>query len=213
LTSCDKIARFNQSEEKMKIKVILALALLVVCTAALAQEPKKMSAEEQQQMEAMVKYMTPGEGHKMLDGMVGKWDAKVTAWMGPGAEPMVSTGTEESSWVLGGRFIEEKFSGSFMGMPFTGVGYTGYDNAKKQYFGTWMDSMSTGVMTSTGNTSDGGKTWSFKSSMTDPMTGKDAPGETKITVTDKDHHVMEMWAPSPDGKMFKMMEIVYTRKK
>jgi hypothetical protein len=35
-----------------------------------------------------------------------------------------------------------------MGMPFEGLGYTGYDNVKKQYFGTWIDSMSTGIMTS-----------------------------------------------------------------
>ena len=41
----------------------------------------------------------------------------------------------------------------------------------------------------------------------------DAPIEEKVTIADKDHHTMEMWSPGPDGRMFKMMEIVYTRHK
>ncbi len=49
--------------------------------------------------------------------------------------------------------------------------------------------------------------------MADPMTGKVMPIEEKIVVVDKDHHMMEMWGPGPDGKMFKSMEIHYTRKK
>ena len=45
------------------------------------------------------------------------------------------------------------------------------------------------------------------------MTGKDSPVEEKLTIVDKDHHTLEMWSPGPDGKMFKMMEIKYARKK
>ena len=41
----------------------------------------------------------------------------------------------------------------------------------------------------------------------------DAKVDSKMTVTDKDHHTMEMWGPGPDGKMYKMMEIKYSRKK
>jgi len=199
----------------MKIRVLAAMALLVLCTSAFGQEPQKkeMSAEEKAGMEAMMKAMTPGDAHKLLDGMVGTWDAKVSMFMDPSQPPMVSSGTTENSWVLGNREVMQKFTGTFMGGPFSGVGYTGYDNVKKQYWGTWMDTMSTGVMVSTGNTTDNGKTWKFVSSMPDPMTGKDAPMEEKITITDKDHHTFEMWTPGPDGKMFKMMEITYTRKK
>src|SRR5204862_4453368 len=115
----------------------------------------------------------------------------------PGQPPVESTGTDESMWIMGGRYVQEKFSGNFMGQPFTGMGITGYDNAKKQYFGTWIDSMGTGLMLSNGNTTDGGKTWNFKTVGTDPMTGKDMPGEMKLTVTDHDHHTMEMWGPGP----------------
>ncbi|MEO8219039.1 MAG: DUF1579 domain-containing protein [Acidobacteriota bacterium] len=198
----------------MKKTFLVALMLILTIAVPLfAQEPKKeMSADEKAMMEAWVKYMTPGSAHKMLDPMVGTFDAKTTMWMAPGAPPMTSMGVSTNHWVLGNRYMQQDFSGNFQGMPFMGVGYTGYDNGKKQYFGSWMDNMSTGVMTSTGNTTDG-KTWNFKSTSTDPMTGKDMPGDMKITVTDADHHTMEMWGPGPDGKVFKMMEISYSRKK
>jgi hypothetical protein len=199
----------------MKIKVWFAIALLVVCTSLFAQDQKQQkppSPEEQAMYAAWMKYMTPSEGHKLLDGMTGTWDTKVTSWMMPGQPPMESAGVSETNWILGGRYIQEKATGTFMGQPFNGVGITGYDNAKKQYVGTWVDNMGTGIMTQTGSTTDG-KVWTFKGSSTDPMTGKDMPSEMKITVADKDHHKAEMWGPAPDGKMFKMMEIAYTRKK
>src|SRR5258708_18150384 len=163
-------------------------------------------------MDGMMKAMTTGPQHKMLDGMVGDWNAKTTMRRQPGAPPALSEGTSENRWILGGRYVEQKFTGTFMGAPFSGVGYTGYDNVKKQYWGTWIDSMSTSVMHSIGSTTDG-KSWTFDSTMADPMTGKDGPVQQKIAVVDHDHHVWEMWAPGPDGKMFKMMEITYTRKK
>lgn len=199
----------------MRLKTWIATALFIVVSMSplFAHDPKKeMSAEEKAGMEAWHKYMTPGDAHHMLNNMVGTFDATTTMWMAPGAPPATSKGVSVVRWILGNRYIEQRFKGTFMNMPFEGLGYTGYDNAKKQYWGTWMDSMSTGVMTSTGSTSDGGKTWKFASMGTDPMTGKDTPGEMTITVKDRDHHTMEMSGPAPDGSMFKMMEINYHRR-
>lgn len=187
------------------------LALALVAGGAFAQEAKKPSAEEQAAMEAMMKAASPGDMHKKLAPMVGTFNVTVKSFMAPGAPPMESTGTSENSWVLGGRWVEQKFTGSFMGMPFNGIGYTGYDNMKKQYVGTWMDSMSTSMMSSTGTSADG-KSYEFSSSMDDPMSGKTMPVKEKVTVVDNNNHVMEMWTPGPDGKMFKMMEITYKRK-
>ena len=197
----------------MKFKVLATLVLVVVCASAIAQEQKKeMSADQKAQMEAMMKAMMPGEQHKLLNNMVGTFDLKVTAWMMPGEPPMNSTGTSVNTWIMGGRYVEQKTSGSFMGQPFNGLGYTGYDNLKKTYWSSWMDNMGTGIMTSTGATTDNGKTWKFSGTEPDPMTGKDTPFEDHITVVDKDHYTFDMWSPGPDGKMMKVMEIAYTRK-
>ena len=162
-------------------------------------------------MEAMMKAGTPGEAHQKLAPMIGTFDVKVTMWNTPTAPPMESTGKSVNTWVLGNRWVAQNFEGNFMGMPFVGIGYTGYDNIQKSYVGTWMDNMSTQMMVSKGSVDAGGKTMTFKSSMSDPMSGKTMPVTEKIMVTDENHHKMESWMPGPNGKMFKMMEISYSR--
>jgi hypothetical protein len=195
----------------MRKTLVLSMAVLVsVC--AFAQDKPKKPEMDPAMMEAMMKAAMPGAAHKALEGMIGSWDTKVTSWMMPGADPISGTGTSESKWILGGRYVQQTFKGDFMGMPFEGLGYSGYDNVKKQYFGTWMDNMSTGMMTSVGS-GGSGNMMSFKGTFADPMTGKDTTVDEKITVIDADHMNMEMWAPGPDGKMFKSMLIEYSRKK
>ena len=202
----------------MKLRVCVALFSIAATTLYAADKPKAKpaapapSAQEKATMEAMTKAATPGAEHKKLDAFVGTWKTTITSWIQPGAPPTISSSTSKNEWVLGGRYVQETFTGTFMNQPFSGLGYTGYDNVKKQYFGTWADTMSTSQMTSTGNM-DGANSWKFTGSMVDPMTGKDAKVDSKMTVTDKDHHTMEMWGPGPDGKMYKMMEIKYSRKK
>ena len=173
-----------------------------------AKRPAAM--DEKAAMEAMQKAGTPGEAHKKLEPMVGNFDVRVKMWMDPSKPADESTGTSENTWVLGNRFVQMKYDGTFMGQPFTGIGYTGYDNVTQKYVGTWMDSASTGVMVSKGSMS--GNVMTSSASMPDPMTGKVATITEKVTVTDNDHHKMEMWGPGPDGKNYKMMEITYTRK-
>jgi len=199
----------------MRLKVWLAVCAILLPSVLIAQEKPKqpeMSPQEKAAMEAMMKAATPGDAHKKLAPIVGTFDAAVRMYAQPGAPAQESTGVSEKTWVLGGRWVQERFNGTFMGMPFSGIGYTGFDNIKKQYVGTWMDSMSTSVMITTGSPT-GDKTYEFNSTMDDPVTGKPTALKIRSTVVDDDHHIMEMWGPAPDGRMFKMMEIAYTRKK
>jgi hypothetical protein len=169
------------------------------------------AADEKAMMEAWAKIATPSDAHKWLEPLVGTWDAKITMWMTPGAPPQESTGTSENKWVLGGRFVEQRHEGSFMGQPFSGVGYTGYDNYKKKYIGTWMDTMGTMMMISQGDAA--GKTLSMTSTIDDILTGKATTVKMETKILAPDHHVIEMWGPDPSGKQYKTMEIHYTRKK
>lgn len=196
----------------MRVKLCLATALLLVCVSAVADQADKPKPQmDPAMMEAMMKAAMPGAAHKALDSMVGTWDTKITMWVMPGADPMVTQGVSEMKWVMGGRYVEQRFKGDFMGMPFEGLGFTGYDNIKKRYFSTWFDNMSTGIMMSTGNAGADG-TMTMTGTMTDPMTGKDAATQEKFRVIDANNAAFEMWTPGPDGKMFKMMEIAYKKK-
>ncbi len=199
------------------MRKILAATALIAFTATLAvaaDKPKKSAADmEKAGMEAMMKAATPGDAHKKLTPMVGTFDATVKMWMKPGVPPAESGGVSTNSWALDGRWVEQRYSGTFMGAPFSGIGFTGYDNIKKKYVGTWMDTMTTSMMVSSGKSAADGKSYTFTSSMDDPMTGKPAAIKEKLTVVDDDHHTLEMWSPGPDGKSYKMMEITYSRKK
>jgi hypothetical protein len=172
-----------------------------------------MTPEQQKMMEAYMKAATPGEPHRLLEPMIGTWDAVVRFYPAPGEPPQESTGISENRWILGNRYVEQRFKGSAMGQPFEGIGYTGYDNVKKQYFGSWIDSMSTSMMTTTGKADSSGKNWTFTGTMDDAYTGKTLPLEEKVVVVSNDKHYFEMWNPGPDGKNYKSMEIIYTRKK
>jgi hypothetical protein len=201
---------------KLPFSLALASGLAVGAVTFAAQQEKKAAAgppDQKAAMEAMEKAATPGEEHKKLEAVVGTFDAKVKTWMDPSKPPEESTGTSENTWVLGNRYVQMKYQGTMMGQPFSGMGYQGYDNVTKKYVGTWMDTMSTGIMTSTGKADKSGKTMTMSASAADPVSGKMMKLTEKMTVKDNDHHSFEMWAPGPDGKMVKMMEIEYTRKK
>lgn len=183
----------------------------LVATLAFAQEAPQQTPDEKAMMEAWMKAATPGDAHKKLANIVGTFNVKVKTWMKPGEAPAESTGTAVHKWVLGDRWVEQRFEGNFMGQPFMGIGYTGYDNIQKKYVSTWMDNMSTGVMSTTGTGDE--KAMTFTGTSLDPLTGQAMPLEEKITTIDADTFTMEMFGPDPSGKMFKMMEIRYERKK
>jgi len=192
--------------------VVLMLAAAPFAGAQQQGEAPKMTPEQQAAMETYMKLATPGAGHKALEPMIGTWSVSTTMWEKPGAQPQTGGGTAENTWVLGGRFVRQDFEGEFAGMKYQGLGFTGYDNYKKKYVGTWMDTMGTMMMHMQGSGDPSGKVFTLGSTVDDAMTGKSIKVRTVTRIVDANKHVMEMFGPDPAGKEFKMMEIVYTRK-
>ena len=111
--------------------------------------------------------------------------------------------------IMGGRYLVENFEGTSMGMPFQGMGLTGYDNIDKKYKSVWVDNFGTGIMMMEGDANDmGGLTMYGK--MNDPMGGvMHMKGVT--SQHDKNTVNFEMFTKTPDGGWDKMMEIIYNR--
>ncbi len=97
------------------------------------QEGKK---DIQAMMEVYNKLGTPGAPHKVLARMAGSWNTKTKSWTEPNKPPVESSGTCEQKMLLGGRFLQQEFTGDMMGSMFTGIGVTGYDNHTKKYVST-----------------------------------------------------------------------------
>jgi hypothetical protein len=196
------------------LKVLLAIALLIAPLAALnaQQQQQEMTPEQQAMMKAYMDAATPGAPHKAMQNLVGTWNSTIKMYDNPGA-PTETKGKSTYTSVMDGRYIQEHAEGNFNGMPFHGYGTYGYDNVMKKYVGTWIDSMGTGIMQTTGTSPDGGTTINWEGTSSDPITGKVQTYHSMMKMINKDEYHFEMSGPGPDGKEMKMMEIQYVRAK
>jgi len=188
--------------------IALALSLsLAAAYPALAQE-----YDETAVMAAYEKAMTPGEHHAKLAQLEGNWAMTVTVWMQPGAEPTVSTATSTSKMVMGGRYMLDMVEGTAMGMPFSGMGWTGYDNVDQQYESTWIDNLGTGIYTYHGQWDDEVNGIVMHGSYTDPVTGQKVASKTVTRLEGPDKMVYTSYERRKgDEEARKTMEIVSIR--
>jgi hypothetical protein len=168
-------------------------------------------SEMEKMMKAWEKYSTPGEGHRPLERMVGRWTTVTKMWMDPERPAMETRGTAEWSMTLGGRWLVTRYSGEFMGKPFEGVAMTGYDNFREVYISTWTDNVSTGLMSSTGSANGDRTVISLSGTMDEPLTGeKNKRFREVFRLTGPDTFTMEMY-DTIEGKDVKVLEIGHTR--
>ena len=67
--------------------------------------------------------------------------------------------------------------GQWMGKPFEGIGYTGYDNVNGKYYSSWIDSSSTGMFVSQGGYDPASKSYVFKGEFADAAAARhEGPG-------------------------------------
>lgn len=178
-----------------------------------AQDWAEMSPEDQQKMmQEWTKLGAPGEAHQHLAAMAGTWKTTTRVWMGgPGSEPMEDVGQSVKTMVLGGRWLQEDFTGAMMGQPMHGRGMTGYDNYKHMYINTWQDDASTSLIYTTGARHPGTGVFTFYGQADEPMLEvQDRTIKYTVTIENADRHVFVMYDLHA-GDDYKVFEIVYER--
>jgi hypothetical protein len=113
--------------------------------------------------------------------------------------------------LVDGRFLQQEFNGNMMGKPYNGVGITGYDNLRKKYVSSWIDSMGTGIFLMEGTASADGKTITLKGRHAEPGGGR-MNHRAVWKLLDNNTQTFDMYGTHGHGKAMKMMEITYTRK-
>lgn len=193
---------------------VVILALLASKTWSQEEKAAAPPDEEQAAMMAMFKELgEPGEFHKNLEPLVGRWDYSIRWRMSPEQPWEESKGTAEYSWIFDGRYLVQKAKGEMAdGEAFRGRGILGYDKLKKQYTSVWIDSMTTSTMVTVGQCDPSGKIITMKGETVDPMTHKTMTERSVTRIINNDKHVYEMHRPGPDGKEFMSLEVTYTRK-
>lgn len=179
------------------IGTLLSL-LLVLCAASPASQQEASGAP------AISPEAIPPEV-KRLDAWVGTWDAEVTM-MG-----QTTKGSETCRMECGGYWLVTEHAGSFMGMPFQGKGFTGWDATKGAYAGTWIDSSGSPMsFYANGQFSKDGKQFT---ALVDGlgMDGKPARFEYLSTFPDAKSRTFEIFQLE-GGKKELQMRIRYTKR-
>jgi Protein of unknown function (DUF1579) len=182
---------------------ICFIALTAIFTVTKAQTPDEMKK--------WMDYMTPSDVHKMMAASDGEWNMEIQMWMEPNAPSQSMKASCVNKMILGGRYQESINTGSFNGMPFEGHSLTGWDNARKIIFSTWIDNMGTGILYMEGSWNEATKTIEMKGKMTDPMTGQVTDEREVMKFIDNNTQIMQQYGMK-DGKEYKTMEIKFTRK-
>lgn len=174
---------------------------------SVALQPEGEAPSMEEMMAEMARLGAPNEHHEKLGRVVGEWNVEAT-FMDPSGGEMKGAGSMSCDWVLDGRFIKTDFHmPDFMGTPFTGIGYNGYDNSSESYQGIWMDSMSTKIFMMDGEFNDKGEFVSI---------GDSAMG-TKMKIVQSmpdDDTIIDTFYDSMDGGQSWIMSgnMKYTRK-
>lgn len=151
---------------------------------------------------------TAGPEHKVLEHLVGNWDAE-----------MVVAGVDKPSKCVakytstcGGLWVASEFDGELVGQKFQGRGLDGYDTAKKKYVSVWVDSMITAPMFFEGDY-DAPKKQMTQVATAPGMDGQPAKWKAVTTMDSADKHTFMMFVTPQGGDEVKMFTIHYTRRK
>ena len=160
-------------------------------------------------MKACADAATPGKMHEVLAKHAGTWKGTSTMTMGPGGESSKTDVSVTATPIMDGRYLKVEWSGEMAGMgPFTGFGLYGFDNVTQKFVGTWIDSMSTGIMSATGELSADGKSITWTYNFNCPITKSAMTMRETDTLTTDTTKKIEMIGPDPKtGKEYKMMSV------
>lgn len=129
----------------MRRTAAIAVVLLAGFGAVLL--PPSVHAQKAE-LPASTRLAMPGEKHRWLEPLIGKWNVQMRVWPAPGAEPIESaqlTATRE--WILGGRYLREELTGTFAGNPSHRVALLGYNNLERRFELVTVDTFEPGQMT------------------------------------------------------------------
>ena len=154
-----------------------------------------------------------GAEHQKLAPFIGEWNVTMRMWTDPSQAPAEMKATAESKWILGGRFVQETFRGECPeGKSFEAIGFLGYDAAQKKFSTVRVCGFCGKTMTSLATADASGRKFECATEECCPLSGEKVKGRDEIVVETNDRIVTNIYK-TMNGKEFKAMEVVATRRK
>jgi hypothetical protein len=195
---------------------ISAVAICAIWLGSVSSAPapqEQPSAEQIAEMMAKAKKFTqPGEKHKLLEKMIGKWTTETRFVMG-GTRTKAEKGTSETSWLIKGRWVQSVAKGTMMGRPMESVSIFGHDNFKQSYVMSVVSSADTAMLHAEGDMDPGGKVLILYGTLDEYLTGEHDKMVKYVWRFKSDDHIVFEIHDLPIGeKNTQVIEIVYKRK-
>lgn len=127
-------------------RTTLAVALFCCGVGALS-APGPVKAQQAAELPASTRLALPGDRHRWLEPLIGRWDVQMRVWPAPGAAPIESNKlTAVREWILGGRYLREELAGTFAGNPSHRLALLGYNNLEGRFELATVDTFEPGQM-------------------------------------------------------------------
>jgi hypothetical protein len=200
------------------LPILFSVLVLTLLTAGMGAEAQPVTSTEIQPDEELDSWIAslgePGEGHQVLESMVGTWEGKGTIWDGPDTEPIAITATVDRHWVLGGRYLREEISvRSPDGQMFETLGFIGFNNEAGQYELLTIDNASTGMVFETGKFDPDSEKLMIRGSFRDPATGYVIDSRVEMDLSQDGRIVVVGYNRNEEGREYKSLEGAITRRK
>lgn len=153
-----------------------------------------------------------GSEHERLQALIGDWKAETRAWRHPGAAVQGGLGTVSNFWMLDGRFVGQEYKSRGQRPKYQALGALGYDSVQRVYTSVWLDTTSTSIYTATGSCDTSGNVFTLEGVYQDPVTGSPVKSRSITRIINSNEYTFELFREGSDGKMFRTLEIIYTRK-
>jgi len=176
-----------QRRTRQFVSLLSMFTILVLCAFASKQDegPGEVMARMVKLGEQLA---TPNEHHAFLEKLSGTWTTSSSIMNLP-----TDQGTSTNEMILGGRFLECSYGGTFMDVQYTGRMILGYDNYKHKFVAMFIDTLGTSMRTAEGMLDKTKTTLSLWGTMDEWMTDEhDIPVLYRYRIVDKNHYVLEI---------------------
>lgn len=175
--------------------------------ADVSEETMKAVAEQ------MMADMAPGPQHAHVAALAGEWTARTSYTMSPDAPPMTGEYQVTNVMILGGRFLETRSKGDFMGQPFENLMIFGYDRRHEEFTIVGFDTMGTYSVAGQGGRDEKTGVIKMKGTTHDPKLGATERYSFVIRDVSADSYTIQIWFTKPDGGEMMVVESVARRRK
>lgn len=181
---------------------LVMLAILLLGAAVLRAGPKDHPGA-----------IAPGEAHRPLAALAGRWQAVARFAAGPNQPATEVRGEMQARTMVGGLYLQQELTLDLGSSRLEGLGHWGYDQARGEYVSYWADNQGTQWIRANGTWHADRRCFEERGESDDPATGGKRRFHYLTSLVGNDEYVLQMYDVGDDGHEQVVGAITFTRKR